>query len=523
MKFRFSISGKLLALGGIGLFFVMVVGAAGYAATASLADANRQILDDGSALKFQMQADQAHDALRADVLASLLQHDGGADAASVHKDLDEHAGQFRSALEQLEALPLDAETRDALKDVRPALDEYLARATAIVGQAQGDKLGAQAQMGAFMVTFRKVEKEMADLSELIARRSHDIHGKSAQAARLATWSIVAAMLACAAVLLTTSLLIGRSIVTRVRRAVQIADTVVTGDLSSRIQARGNDEAAQLLQALARMNGSLVELVGTVRPASQDSATGEQHLSPHAERQGRNLQQTAASMRQVHATVRADTDGTQQANLMAVTASDSAARSGEAVQNLVATMTGITEASKRITDIIGVIDDIAFLTNILALNAAVEAARAGEQGRGFAVVATEVRTLAQRSAAAAKEIKHLIAGSIEQVTAGERQASHARDNMAVVVEQVRQMTRVLAEVTNVSAEQNNGIQDVRRAVTGIDPATRGNAPLVESAAAADSPNRQATRLVEAVSQFRLAGGTSGEQRPVLPVPGVAPAG
>ena len=450
MTLRFTIPGKLLALSGVAVFFVIAVGAAGYATTRSVADATRQILDDGAALKFHMQADMAHDALHADVLAALLQDEAGTDEATVRKDLAEHAGEIRMAVQELQRLPMDAATRAALRDVRPVLDAYVSQATAIVNLAFTDRAAAQARMGAFMRTFHQAEKEMADLSEQIARRSRDIHAQSTHAASVATWSIVGAMLACAAVLLTTSLLIGRSIVRRVRYAVQIAETVATGDFSSRIDARGTDESAQLLQALARMNGSLGQLVGTVHQASGTTPT-------------------AASPARVHV------DSTQQASRIAATASDCAARSGEAVQRLVTTMSGITEASRRITDIIAVIDDIAFQTNILALNLGAEAARVGEQDRGFAALAAEVRTLAQRSAAAAKEIKSLVEASVDQVTAGERQASQAGHGMADVVEQVRQMTRLLAEITSVTAQPDK------------------------------AGDRQAARLVDAVGQFQFGDG------------------
>jgi methyl-accepting chemotaxis protein len=292
--------------------------------------------------------------------------------------------------------------------------------------------------------------------------------------------------------------------------VEIARTVAKGDLSSHIDVRGTDEAAQLLQALAQMNASLTDLVATVRQSSENIAsgttqiaTGNQDLSQRTEEQASNLQQTAASMEQISATVRANADTTRAASDMASTASRSAETSGEAVAQLVTTMAGITEASRRITDIIGVIDGIAFQTNILALNAAVEAARAGEQGRGFAVVASEVRSLAQRSAAAAKEIKTLIEASVRKVQAGEQQAVHAGESMKEVVEQVQQMTLLLAEISSATQEQTRGIAEVSQAVTQIDRVTQSNASLVEeAAAAAESLSRQAERLVDAVALFRV---------------------
>ncbi len=517
MNVRFTISGKLLALSGIALFFVILEGVAGYVAVHSLADATRQIRDDGAALKYQMQADQAHDALRADVMASLLQGDvqTGGDA---RKDLEEHADEFQSALRELEQLPLDPQTRAAVKKLRPVLDEYLASASSVVLLALKDKAQAQARMGAYMSTFRKVEREMGELSELIARRSKDIHAESARAASMAVGGIVTAMVLCGAVLLVASLLIGRSIVSRVRRAVQIAETVGRGDFSSHIEERDGDEAAQLLQALARMNGSLVQLVGTTRVAGGSMARGSSQVAMGIPDLSRGfdehvLQQAAASMEQIDAMIRSNADSTQQASSMAATASASAARGGEAVKMLVTTMSGITEASRRITDIIGVIDDIAFQTNILALNASAEAARAGEQGRGLAVMAAEVRALAQRSAAAAQEIKGLIHTSAEQVSAGARQASHAGESLGDVVRQVRHMTLLLADIARATQEHNKYIPGPGQPATPIGQATQGNAsPGEDPGDAADSAHRQATRLVDAVSQFRL---DRGDSSPPLP--------
>jgi methyl-accepting chemotaxis protein len=511
MQFQFTISRKLFGLSAVALAFVLTVGATGYLAAVALTDAARDILRDAAALRYQMQADQAHDALRADVLSALQLADGDAGTAkTMRAELDAHGDLFQTALQKLEAMDLDPETRGAVQQVRPALDEYLRRATDVVALALHDKVAAGARMTEFNTSFRKVEKEMGELSEQIARRSRGVQKEADRTGDIAKAAIGAVMLLSAAVLLAVSVLIGRSIVGRVKRAVEIAETVARGDLSSRIEVQGSDEAAQLLHALARMNASLVGLVGTVRHASENIASGttqiaggNQDLSQRTEEQASNLQQTAASMEQISATVRANADTTRQASEMAAAASRSAALSGAAVQKLVATMGGITESSRRITDIIGVIDGIAFQTNILALNAAVEAARAGDQGRGFAVVATEVRNLAQRSAMAAKEIKALIGASVDKVGAGEREATDAGTTMADVVRQVQQVTQLLEQISSATAEQNKGIAEVSQAVTQIDQVTQSNATLVEeAAAAAESLNRQAARLVDAVSLFRI---------------------
>jgi methyl-accepting chemotaxis protein len=351
---------------------------------------------------------------------------------------------------------------------------------------------------------------MAALSEQIARRAKATQEESERAASRATMAIIAVMALSAAVLLGVSFAVSRSIVGRLRQAVSIAETVATGDLSSRIRVHGSDETAQLLTALAQMNESLVRLVGTVRQSSEhiaagtvQIANGNLDLSQRTEEQASNLQQTAASMEQINTIVRHNSETTRRASEMAESASQAAAASGDAVTRLVATMGGITEASRRITDITSVIDGIAFQTNILALNAAVEAARAGEQGRGFAVVATEVRSLAQRSAGAAREIKSLIEASVQQVGAGEQQAAHAGRTMADVVRQVQQMTKLLAEISSATAEQTQGVAEVSQAVTQIDQVTQSNASLVEeAAAAADSLSSQASDLLHAVSRFRL---------------------
>jgi len=302
----------------------------------------------------------------------------------------------------------------------------------------------------------------------------------------------------------------RSIVRPLRHVVKVARCVADGDLTSEIRVNTRDETGQMLNALRHMNGSLQRIVADVRVSSEamassssQIASGNIDLSVRTEQQAAALGQTADSMRALTDTVQQNADNARQANALAAQASTVAARGGEAVAQVVDTMGSITASSQRIVDIIGVIDSIAFQTNILALNAAVEAARAGEQGRGFAVVAAEVRSLAQRSAGAAKEIKTLIGDSSDKVRAGSLLVEQAGATMREVVDSVRRVTDIMAEITAASAEQSAGIAQVSRNVVEMDHSTQENAALVEeAAAAAASMQEQAAQLARAVSIFKL---------------------
>jgi len=306
-------------------------------------------------------------------------------------------------------------------------------------------------------------------------------------------------------------LLSRAVTRPLTRAVALAETVAAGDLRSEIVVDSKDETGQLLAALKRMNENLSEMVGSVRAcadgisiASSEIATGNQDLSSRTEQQASALQQTASSMQQMTDTVRHNAESSSQANQLAGSAAQVASQGGAVVERVVATMGDISASSRRIADIIGTIDGIAFQTNILALNAAVEAARAGEQGRGFAVVASEVRGLAQRSAQAAKEIKALIGESTEKVEAGSALVGEAGRTMGDIVSQVRRVTDLVAEINASTSEQTDGIVQVNQAVASIDQGTQQNAALVEqSAAAADSLQQQAAGLLEVIGQFKTA--------------------
>ena len=356
----------------------------------------------------------------------------------------------------------------------------------------------------------KVADELGKLvAAEIAEGRHEFERSQAEARTLLAMVVAATSLA---LLLGAGLawFITRSITRPLAEAVRMTETVARGDLTSQVGATARDETGRLIAALQNMIDSLVKVVGTVRTSSDSIATGSSQiatgnadLSQRTEEQASNLQQTAASMEQLSGTVKANADTARQAAALASSASDVAAKGGAVVGKVVSTMEEITASSKKIADIIGVIDGIAFQTNILALNAAVEAARAGEQGRGFAVVAGEVRNLAQRSAEAAKEIKALIGASVERVEAGSRLVGDAGTTMQDIVAQVRKVTDLIDEISAATIEQTSGIGQVSGAVNQLDQVTQQNAALVEeSAAAADSLNRQATRLVEAVKVFRL---------------------
>ena len=302
----------------------------------------------------------------------------------------------------------------------------------------------------------------------------------------------------------------RSITQPLKQALNVASAIANNDLSRPVHSQRGDELGELLRALDQMRNSLHQVVsqvrgssGSITTASAEIATGNQDLSERTEQTSSNLQQAASSMEQLTGAVRQSADSARQAEQLASSAAEVAARGGQVVSEVVATMNEINTSSKRISDIIGVIDGIAFQTNILALNAAVEAARAGEQGRGFAVVASEVRSLAGRSAEAAREIKVLIGASVDKVESGSRLVANAGHTMTEIVSSVQRVSDIIGEITAAASEQSDGIGQINSAVSQLDQMTQQNAALVEqSAAAAESLKGQAVRLSDVMSIFRL---------------------
>jgi methyl-accepting chemotaxis protein len=363
------------------------------------------------------------------------------------------------------------------------------------------------------------------IDRLAALQAHGVEqaAVASAGARAAARALLAVGVLGAALSALTGWLIGGGIVRPVRHAVKIARTVAAGDLASQIEVRSDDEVGQLSAALREMNESLASIVTDVRSsthtierASTEIAEGNHDLSQRTENQASSLQETAASMEQLLGTVRQNADNARQANQLVLSASSVAGRGGNAVEQVVSKMDAINTSSRKVVDIISVIDGIAFQTNILALNAAVEAARAGEQGRGFAVVAGEVRTLAQRSAAAARQIKSLIAESVGEVDAGARLADEAGRTMREVVAGVRRVADIMAEISAASAEQVAGIEQVNTAISEMDRSTQQNAALVEQAAAAAAAMReQARQLSAAVGVFRVAGSAAPRRVPARP--------
>jgi len=353
-------------------------------------------------------------------------------------------------------------------------------------------------------------KELNGIAEARTKAASDQFDAVVKSAQVWIASVSAAMIALGVLL---AFVMTRSITRPLREAVDVAKKVAAGDLTSTIEVKTGDETGILLKALKEMNASLQRIVVDVRSgtdsissASQQIASGNSDLSQRTEEQASSLEETASSMEELTSTVRQTAENARQANQLAARASEVAVKGGNVVGQVVSAMSGVSDSSKKIADIIGVIDGIAFQTNILALNAAVEAARAGEQGRGFAVVASEVRTLAQRSAAAAKEIKELISESVHKVEDGVRLVDDAGKTMDEIVGAVKRVTEIMAEITAASQEQSSGIEQVNHAITQMDQVTQQNAALVEeAAAAAESMQEQAQTLGHAVAVFKVADG------------------
>ncbi len=425
--------------------------------------------------------------------------------------------QLSTTLATLGQHTLAADDRKALDDMVRGLADYAKGfEAALAGIRDGQLKTAQdanTAMGAVKDAVRSLEKAADELNEhAVARAAAALPQIQARRTAIAWLQLALTLLGITAAAVA-GWWIARSITRPLVQAVTVAEAVAEGRLGLAVAATSRDETGQLLGALQRMDQSLVRIVGEVRLASDSIATGSSQiatgnadLSQRTEQQAANLQQTAASMEELTATVTTNAESARQAADLAHGASRVAAEGGQVVGQVVQTMQDISSSSQRVADIIGVIDEIAFQTNILALNAAVEAARAGEQGRGFAVVASEVRSLAQRSAEAAREIKTLIHSSVSQVEAGAQRVSHAGRTMQDIVAQVERVTVLVREISQASAEQSTGIGQVGEAVAQLDQVTQQNAALVEqSAAAAESLKGQAERLAQTVAVFRVGAG------------------
>jgi len=425
--------------------------------------------------------------------------------AGTRRDTQEGLAQLRQRLTSASSIAI-------LERMTAANDRYVQGQEELLKRISANDIeGATAYLNATMrPLLRDVKAAVTEQVDLQQKQAQE----AAQAAREADASARRMVALLSLVSLVIAVLVGwwitRSITRPLARALEVADTVAAGDLTSRIVVDSRDETGLLLQALKTMNDNLARTVTTVRTgtdtigtASAEVAAGNMDLSARTEQQASSLEETASSMEELTSTVKQNADNARQANTLAEAASQVAERGGRVIGEVVGTMDQINTSAGKIADIIGVIDGIAFQTNILALNAAVEAARAGEQGRGFAVVATEVRNLAQRSAAAAKEIKTLIGDSTQAVNAGSKLVGEAGATMHEIVESVRRVTDIMGEITSASAEQTAGIEQINEAVAQMDQVTQQNAALVEEAAAASaSMQEQAAMLAEAVSIFRL---------------------
>jgi methyl-accepting chemotaxis protein len=522
MSFKLSASiGRRLTLG-FGALIALLLVVAGFAAmtTQRLGEQVRQIVEvnnERSATAARMLDTMNAMAIQARSITLLT------DAKEIEAELKNFEKSKVEYLKQEKALTaLMADAHEDAKKLTGEITQAAAKVIPLIAHAA--KQGQEgANIDATMTLTLQVRpaetvwrKKIDELNALQAKQN----AESATAATAGTRRAVVVE----AVLVASAIAIGaivawritRSIKQPIERAVKVAERIAEGDLGSTVDAgTGQDEIARLLQAIAAMQGRLRGLVGEIRQtadsiqvASAEVATGNADLSHRTEQAASNLQQTASSMEQLTGTVRQSADAASQANQLAASAAEVAQRGGHVVSQVVTTMDAINASSKKISDIIGVIDGIAFQTNILALNAAVEAARAGEQGRGFAVVAGEVRSLAQRSAEAAREIKALIGNSVDKVETGSRLVTDAGSTMNEIVASVQRVTDIIGEITAASAEQSSGLGQINGAVTQLDQMTQQNAALVEeSAAAAESLREQASRLAGLVSTFNLGDGTA----------------
>jgi methyl-accepting chemotaxis protein len=442
-------------------------------------------------------------------------NDDPEDAKYFQEQMEGTSARVTEITKELETLIVNEKAKEALKIVGEKRKEYsdVRKKVFAFKDSKGKEGEAELysminkEMVPLMNAYINSVKNLVDIQKNLFAESQKKVLETAQTSKsiMITFGVIAIIIGS-----VFAWLLSRSITKPLSYAVEVAKIVASGDLSNDIKVNSKDETGQLLLALKEMNNKLVDIVGQVRTgtdvmstASTQIAAGNLDLSSRTEEQASSLEETASAMEELTSTVQQNADNAKQANQLANTASEISKKGGAVVSQVVNTMKDIDESSKKIVDIISVIDSIAFQTNILSLNAAVEAARAGEQGRGFAVVASEVRNLAQKSAAAAKEIKQLISNSVEKVQVGVVLVDEAGNTMSKVVDSIKRVTDIMDEISSASQEQALGIEQVNKAITQMDEVTQQNAALVEEAAAASaSMQQEAANLSEVVSVFKI---------------------
>jgi methyl-accepting chemotaxis protein len=509
---NFKISIRLMIGFGVVMALMLISIVVSIARLSTIGRANDKIIEqDWVSAAAASSIDQAarEDAKR--TLALFILPDQAARAKSYER-IDADKKLIDASLDTLGKLASTGEEKTLLNKIQAGRAAYSKSFLKVAELVEGDQKDDAAKM-MNAETFPLLDTLLDDIKSLVELRKKGVQASGA-AAKNDIDSSRMLMIALGAIALGAGVFFARRItgsITRpINEAVEIARHVASGDLTMRIDVDTAEETGQLLQALKDMNESLAKTVGEVRTgaetiatASQEIASGNLDLSSRTESQASSLEETASSMEELTSTVKANADNARQAGQLVMSASDVATKGGQVVGQVVDTMGSIKESSRRIADIISVIDGIAFQTNILALNAAVEAARAGEQGRGFAVVAAEVRNLAQRSAAAAKEIKSLIDDSVERVDAGSKLVDEAGQTMGEIVTSVKHVVDIMNEISSASHEQSSGIEQVNEAITQMDEMTQQNAALVEeAAAAAQSLLDQAQSLAASVSVFKI---------------------